>query len=156
MNGLGIQTVGDPGYAQAAAAVVEQADNVAVLDALLLRQLVVDVANQVGVAVDDHTVFGDLPQPLGVLVVMGVIVKAGVGRDQTVGELIRRQGLVALPGILVLGNGTARLVVGSPVGQRLGYELELAGEGTQQMLLLEHLVVHGVAGAVLGKPVEAG
>ena len=156
MDGFRIQTIGHPGHHQAAAAVIEHPDHIAVLDALLLRHLVVDMAHQIGVAVDDHAVLGDLPQPLGVLLIMGMIVKPRMGRNQAIGILIRRQALKALPGILILGNGTARFVVGCPVGQGLGYKLELAGEGAQLALLLEDLMVHGVAGTVLCKPLETG
>ena len=97
VDGLGIQTIGHPGHHQAAAAVIEQPHHVAVLDALLLSQLMVDVADQIGVAVDNHAVLGNLPQPLGVLLIMGMIVEPRMGRDQAIGILVRRQALEALP-----------------------------------------------------------
>ena len=92
VDGLGVQTVGYAGHHQDAAAVIEHPDNVAVLDALLLCNLVVDVADQIGVAVDDYAVLGNLPQPLGMLLIVGVIVEARMGRDQAIGILIRSTG----------------------------------------------------------------
>ena len=72
VDGFGIYSACDVCYAESSAAVVVKLNNVAFCNALLFSNFGVDAADEVGVTVDNLTVLGDLPQPLGVLLIVSM------------------------------------------------------------------------------------